>query len=180
MPQDQAILTKSFSNGLYRVFSLLGRKTEPEMVTEWVKYILGKGITREQFAAACEATLESPPADVYRFTIINFLAAILPAKKSMEDTAVEKWERVLSYVRSGGSSRGFPADWEEREIRAVQSIGGLNLIGDTKETDLSYLRHSFVETYKAFSRIYAADEKQLKLEGAVGNSIKQLCRSTDL
>ena len=181
--EDSKILIQNYCNAITKMFSILGRNIEKEIVTEWSVYLIEKNIDPKLLESAINKTISDPRVNPYRFTIANFLNYILPPELDVEDEAIEEWENVVTFVSAGNSNKPIPKHWDQRTASAVRSMGGFRVIGDCDESKLSYLEHNFIKAYKSFAKIHDRDEKQYLLENSsddVRGALDVAMQSTDI
>jgi len=171
------------SSAVTRMFALMGKKTTPEIIFEWSRFLSKQNLPQNVVLEACMQAVNDPEVDPYRFTVAKLLAYVKPVEDDPKALALEEWEKVVSYVSSGKSRQGIPEDWEQRTVSAFTSVGGLFAIGDADSNKLSYIRNSFIKAYADYSGIYKNREKQMLIEGnsnpMIEATIEKLCESTD-
>lgn len=135
------ITPQVFSVGLTLLCTHYDRQLQPEVVRIWKEY-LDSQLTTEQFQQAIKITiLES------RFfpTAKELVEAV---KGSGEVQAREEWNTCIK--AAARADNRMVANLSEQGKFALQSIGGLNKVGQTREEELGWVKKEFVAAWKAW------------------------------
>lgn len=135
------IAPQVFSVGLTLLCTHYNRQLQPEVVRIWKEY-LDSQLTTEQFQQAIKITiLES------RFfpTAKELVEAV---KGSGDVQVIEEWDTCVK--AAARADNRMVANLSEQGKFALQSIGGLNKLGQTREEELGWVKKEFVAAWKAW------------------------------